>query len=122
MKSACRAEDVFKDFPDDLKSKIFAAAEGKLIYFPKNQKKKQIVNQEDALIKYAQNSKKSCKQIGDELGISKVRVFQIVYQERKRFSKERVEYWKRQGLSLREIALLYEKSHERIRQIQKEHR
>jgi DNA-binding CsgD family transcriptional regulator len=66
------------------------------------------------LIKYAK-SKKSYSQIGDDLGVSKVRIFQIIDQERKRFSKERVEYWKNQGLSLREIARLFKKAHERVR-------
>jgi len=66
------------------------------------------------LIKYAQ-SKKSYGQIGDEFGVSKVRIFQIVSKERKRFSKERVEYWKNRGLSLREIARLFKKSHETVR-------
>lgn len=116
MKNSYRAEDVFKDSPTNLKSKIFAVAEGKLVYFPKNQNKKQKIDQREVLIRYAQNNKKSYSQLGDELGVSKVRVFQIVSQERKRFSKERIKYWKTQGLSLREIAKLYKKSHERVRQ------
>jgi len=87
------------------------------MYFPKNQNKKQVVDQEEVLMIYAQDSEKSYSQIGDELGVSKVRIFQIINQERKRFSKERVEYWKEQGLSLREIARLYKKSHERMRQL-----
>jgi DNA-directed RNA polymerase sigma subunit (sigma70/sigma32) len=117
MKKSFKTEEIFKDFPDNIKFKIFAAAEGKLVYFPKNQNKKQIINQEEVLIKYAQG-KKSYNQIGEELDVSKVRVFQIVDQERKRFSKERIEYWKNRGLSLREIAKLFKKSHERVRQIQ----
>ena len=116
MKNFFKAEDVFKDFPANVRAKIFAAAEGRLVYFPKNQNKKQIVDQKEVLIKYAQ-SKKSYSQIGDELGISKVRVFQIINKERKRFLEERIEYWKNQGLSLREIARLFNKSHERVRQI-----
>lgn len=115
MKNFTRAEDVFKDFPDEIKSKIFEAAEGKLVYFPKIQNKRQF-NKEDVLVKYIK-SKKSYNQIGEELGVSKIRIFQIVDQERKRFSKERIEYWKSQGLSLREIARLFKKSHERVRQI-----
>ena len=114
MKNFSRADDVFKDFPDDVKSKIFAVAEGKLVYFPKNQNKKQIQDQKEVLIRYAQ-SKKSYSQIGDEYGVSKVRIFQIINQERKQFSRERVEYWKNRGLSLREIARLFRKSHERVR-------
>ena len=101
--------------PVSIKSKIFAMAEGKLVYFPKNQNKKQRVNQEEVLMRYAQ-SKKSYGQLGDELGVSKVRVFQIVSQERKKLSKERVKYWKNRGLSLREVARLFKKSHERVRQ------
>ena len=114
MKNFYRAEDVFKDFPNNIKSKIFAVAEGKLVYFPKNQNKRQFNNKEEVLIKYAK-SKKSYNQIGEELGVSKVRIFQIIDQERKQFSKERVGYWKNQGLSLREIARLYKKSHEAVR-------
>ena len=68
------------------------------------------------MIKYPK-SKRLYSQIGDDLGVSKVRIFQIVDQERKIFSKERVEYWKKQGLSLREIARLFKKSHERVRQL-----
>ncbi len=116
MKNFYRAGDVFKDFSDDIKNKIFEAAAGKLVYFPKIQNKKRFNNKEEVLIKYAQ-SKKSYSQIGDELGVSKVRIFQIIDQERKQFSKERVEYWKSRGLSLREIARLFKKSHERMRQI-----
>jgi len=116
MKNFFRAEEVFKDFPNNIRSKIFTAAEGKLVYFPKNQNKKQVVDQEEVLIKYAQ-SKKSYSQLGDELDVSKVRIFQIVSHERKKFSKERVEHWRRRGLSLREIARLFKKSHERVRQV-----
>lgn len=115
MKNFIRAEDVFKDFPDEIKSKIFEAAEGKLVYFPKIQNKRQF-NKEEVLIKYAK-SKKSYNQIGEELGVSKVRIFQIIDQERMLFSKERIEYWKKQGLSLREIARLFKKSHETIRNV-----
>lgn len=114
MKNFFRAKDVFKDFPDDFKSKIFAAAQGKPVYFPKTQNKKRF-NKEEVLIKYSQ-SKKSYSQLGDEYGVSKVRIFQIINQERKRFSKERIEYWKNRRLSLREIAKLFKKSHERVRQ------
>ena len=116
MKNFFRAEDVFRDFPNNLKSKIFAAAEGKLVYFPKNKNKKQIIDREEVLIKYAK-SKKSYSQIGDDLSVSKVRIFQIVNQERRKFSKKRIEYWKKQGLSLREIARLFKKSHETVRQV-----
>lgn len=115
MKNFFRAEDVFKGFPDDVKSKIFEAAQGKLVYFLKIQNKRQFNNKEEVLIKYAK-SKKSYSKIGEELGVSKVRIFQIIDQERKRFSRERVEYWKSRGLSLREIARLFKKSHETIRE------
>lgn len=116
MKNFFKAEEIFKDFPDNIKTKIFEAAQGKLVYFPKNQNKKQINNKEEVLIKYAK-SKRSYSQIGDDLGVSKVRIFQIVDQERKQFSKERVKYWQNQGLSSREIARLFKKSHETIRLI-----
>src|SRR4030042_5265196 len=113
MKIFYRAADVFGSFPDEIKSKIFAVAEGKLVYFPKNHNKKRTINQESALIRYAK-SKKSYSQIGRELGVSKVRIFQIVNQERQNFSKERIEYWKEQGLSLKEITKLFKKFHEPI--------
>jgi predicted DNA-binding protein YlxM (UPF0122 family) len=116
MKNFFRAEDVFKDFSSDVKSKIFEAAQGKLVYFPKIQNKRQFNNKEEVLIKYAKN-RKSYSQIGDELGVSKVRICQIVNQERKQLSNERIKYWGNKGLSLREIAKLYKKSHEAIRQI-----
>ncbi|MBA7525565.1 hypothetical protein ES705_17717 [subsurface metagenome] len=115
MKNFIRVEEIFKDFPDDFKSKIFAAAQGKLIYFPKIQNKRQFNNKEEVLIIYAK-SKKSYSQIGDEFGVSKVRIFQIINQERKRFSREKIEYWKSRGLSLRDVARLFKKSHENIRQ------
>lgn len=107
---------MFKKFPNGLRSKIFAAAEGKLVYFPKNKKKTQIQDQQNVLTRYAQ-SKKSYNQIGDEVGVSKVRIFQIIDHERKSFSRERIIYWKSKGLSLREIARLFKKSHERVRQV-----
>lgn len=109
-----RAEDVFKDLPKHIKLKIFDVAAGMLVYFPKNHSRKRILNPEDVLIRYAK-SKKSYSQIGDELGVSKVRIYQIVKQERARFSKEKVDYWKKRGLSLRKIARLYRKSHEAVR-------
>ncbi len=114
MKNFYRAEDVFKDLPDDVKDTVFKTAAGKLIYFPKNQDKKQIIDKQEVLIRYAK-SKKSYNQIGKELSVTKVRIFQIVNEERGNFSKERVGYWKDQGLSLREIARLYKKSHETVR-------
>jgi len=116
MKNFIRAEEIFKNLPDHIKSKIFTVAQGRLVYFPKIQNKRQFNNKEEVLIKYAK-SKKSYSQIGEELGVSKVRIFQIIDQERKQFSKERVEYWKNRGLSLREIARLFKKSHERVRQL-----
>ena len=109
MKNFIRAEEIFKNLPEDIKSKIFEVAQGKLVYFPKIQNNKRFHNKEEVLIKYAK-SKKSYSQIGEELGVSKVRIFQIIDQERKKFSKERVKQWKDQGLSLREIARLFKKS------------
>ncbi|GAH64377.1 unnamed protein product, partial [marine sediment metagenome] len=88
MKNFYRAGDVFKDFPDDIKNKIFEVAAGKLVYFSKIQNKKRFNNKEEVLIKYAK-SKKSYSKIGEELGVSKVRIFQIIDQERKTFSRER---------------------------------
>jgi Mor family transcriptional regulator len=113
VKNSYRAEDIFRDFPNDLKSKIFAVAAGKLIYFPKIKSNQRRLDQEKVLIKYA-SGKNSYGELGEELGVSKVRICQIVNQERTQFS--RVEHWKNKGLSLREIARLYKKSHEKIRQ------
>ncbi len=77
MKNCSRVEDVFKNFPEDLKSKIFAVAEGKLVYFPRNHNRKRIIDSDNVLIRYS-TSKKSFSQIGDELGVTKVRIFQII--------------------------------------------
>jgi DNA-directed RNA polymerase sigma subunit (sigma70/sigma32) len=116
MKNSCRAEDIFRDFPSNLKSKIFAATEGKLVYFHKKNNNQQKIDREKALVTYV-SSKRSYSELGEELGVSKVRICQIVNQERRKFSRERVEYWENRGLSLREIGRLYKKSHERVRQI-----
>ena len=115
MKNFIRAEDIFKDFPDDVRSRIFEMAQGKLVYFPKIQNKRRY-SKEEVLMKYAQ-SKKPYSQIGDEYNVSKVRIFQIIDQERRKFSEGRIKYWKTRGLSLREIARLFKKSHEAIRQM-----
>lgn len=105
---------MFKNLPKELRLKIFAIAKGKLIYFPKNQGKKPNINQKEVLRKYAK-SNKSYNQIGNELGVTKARICQIVKQERENFSKERIIHWKNQGLSLRNIARLFKKSHETVR-------
>ena len=115
MKKFYRAEELFKDIPVKVRSKIFAIAEGKLVYFAKSNKNKKFVNQEDVIKKYAQE-RKSYKQTGNELGVSKARICQIVQQERQKFLKKRIEYWNDKGLSLRDIARLFKKSHETIRQ------
>jgi 5-bromo-4-chloroindolyl phosphate hydrolysis protein len=112
-----RAEEVFKDIPSDIRTRIFAIARGKLVYFPKNSSNKKITNLEGLLIKYAKN-KNSYNQMGEQFGVSKVRIYHIVNQERERFSRERIEYWKNLGLSLKEIGRLFKKSPERVRQIQ----
>ena len=113
MKKFWKAEEIFKNFPDDQKSKIFTAAEGKLIYFPKNKAKNQSINIDQVEIEYSKG--KSYKKIAEALGMNAMRICRIIGQERIKFSKERIEYWKQQGLSLREIARLYKKSHEAIR-------
>lgn len=114
MKNSYRAEDVFREFPKDLKTKIFDTAAGKLVYFPKKNIKKAPIDSEIVLIQYAKNNK-SYSQIGNKLNVSKVRICQIINRERKNFSKDRVEYWLKQDLSLREIARLFKKSHETVR-------
>jgi len=77
MKNSHRAEEVFKEFPESLKSKIFAAAEGMLVYFPKHRSNQQQIDKERVLIDYAQK-RRTYSEIGEELGVSKVRIYQIV--------------------------------------------
>lgn len=117
MNKFFRADELFKDLPNDMKLRIFEIAKGKMVYFPKNADKKQLTDKKEMLIRYAADKKRSYSEVGKEFNISKMRVCQIVNQEREKFSKERVRYWKRRGLSLREIARLFKKSHERVRQM-----
>jgi len=115
-----QAEDVFKDFDDEIKEKIFSVASGKMVYFPKNKNRRRISDIEKLVIikMYAVDNKNSYKKIGDDWDISGMRVCQIVNDERKNFSKERIVWWRdNYGLSLREIARLFKKSYETIRQI-----
>lgn len=116
MKNYYRADKIFKDLPNEVKQKIYSLTEGKLVYFPRNHTKRSSIDRDKVLIQYARG-KRSYNQIGGQLGVSKVRICQIVNQEKERFSRERVEHWQSRGLSLREIAKLYKKSHERVRQI-----
>lgn len=115
MKNFIRAEDVFKNLPDEIKSKIFAVAQGKLVYFPKIQNKRKNIDTERVLLDYMRG--KNYREIAEESGTNIMRICRIVNAERGRFSKERVNFWKKRGLSLRGIAKLYKKSYERVRQL-----
>lgn len=113
MSKFFKAEEVFKELPEDVKKKVFKIAEGKVVYFPKQNNNRKNVDRLEICENYARGD--SYSKIGDGLGLSKMRICQIVNQERQNFSKERVEHWKNRGLSLREIARLFKKSHETVR-------
>ena len=108
-----KAKEVFNDLPDNIKDEIFKLAAGKVVYFPKNQDKMPL-DHDQVCIKYA-NQKRTYEDIAEEYGLSKMRICQIIQEERMQYSEERVKYWKNQGMSLRGIAKLYKKSHETIR-------
>jgi len=114
MSNFFKAEEVFKELPEDVKKEVFKIAEGKVVYFPKQNNNRKNVDRLEICENYACGD--SYSKIGDQLGLSKMRICQIVNQERQGYSKKRIEYWKKQGLSLREIARLYKRSHENIRQ------
>lgn len=113
MSKFIKAEEVFKDLPYNTKDKLFKLAAGKVVYFPKNQNKMPM-DHEQICIKYA-NPKRTYDDIADEYGLSKMRICQIIKEERARYSEERVKFWKSQGISLRGIAKLFKKSHEAVR-------
>lgn len=115
MRRFFRAEEIFRDFPDDVRLKIFKAAEGKLVYFPKSKDGSQKIESAKVILDYAVKGK-SYDKIAEEINTNKMRICRIVNYERKQFSKERIEYWKSRGLSLRDIARLYKRSHEAVRQ------
>ena len=108
-----KADEVFKDLPDNTKDEIFKLAAGKVVYFPKNQGKTPL-DHEQICIKYA-NLKRTYEDIAEENGLSKMRICQIIKEERGRYSEERIKFWKNQGMSLRGIAKLFKKSHEAVR-------
>lgn len=91
MKRFVRAEDVFRDLPEDIKTRIWEMAAGRLVYFPKRRGERTAINKEEVLREYAQG-RKSYEKIRSELGVSKVRVCQIINEERRQFSRERTEY------------------------------
>jgi len=115
MAKFIKAEEIFKDLPEDTRYQIFKIAAGKLVYFPVDQEKT-VIDRDQICIKYAA-AKRSYEDIGNEYGLSKMRICQIIKEERSRYSDERIKYWKGQGMSLRGIAKLFKKSHENIRQI-----
>lgn len=108
-----KAEEVFKDLPQETRDQIFKIAAGLMVYFPVDQNKVTI-DREQICIKYAA-SKRSYEDIGQEYGLSKMRICQIIKEERARYSEERIKFWKEQGMSLRGIAKLYKRSHEAVR-------
>lgn len=110
-----KAEEVFKDLPQETRDLIFKIAAGQTVYFPVDQNRVSI-DKEQICIKYAA-AKRSYEDIGQEYGLSKMRICQIIKEERAQYSEERVKYWKGQGMSLRGIAKLFKKSHEAARQI-----
>ncbi len=108
-----KAEEVFKDLPQEIRDQIFKIAAGMTVYFPVDQNRVS-VDREQICIKYAA-PKRSYEDVGQEYGLSKMRICQIIKEERTRYSDERIKFWKDQGMSLRGIAKLFKKSHEAIR-------
>lgn len=113
MAKFIKAEVIFKDLPQEIQNQIFTIAAGKLVYFPVIQDK-MTIDRDQICIKYAA-AKRSYENIAQEYSLSKMRICQIIQEERARYSDERIEYWKGQGMSLRGIAKLFKKSHETIR-------
>lgn len=116
MKNFIRAEDVFRGLPEDIKSKIFEVAQGKLVYFPKIQNKRQKMDTEQVLIDYLKG--KTYKGIAEELDTNVMCICRIIKDEREKISRERIKYWHDQkGFSFHVIGeRLYKKSHEFLRQ------
>jgi len=108
-----KAEEVFKDLPQEIRDQIFKIAAGLMVYFPVDQNRVSI-DREQICIKYA-SPKRSYEDIGQEYGLSKMRICQIIKEERVRYSEDRIKFWKGQGMSLRGIAKLFKKSHEAVR-------
>lgn len=108
-----KAEEVFKDLPQETRDQIFKIAAGLTVYFPVDQNRVS-VDKEQICIKYAA-VKRSYEDVGEEYGLSKMRICQIIKEERARYSDERIKFWKGQGMSLRGIAKLFKKSHETMR-------
>jgi len=113
MEKFRKAEEVFKDLPEETRDQIFKIAAGMTVYFPVDQNRVSI-DREQICIKYA-SPKRSYEEIGQEYGLSKMRICQIIKEERSRYSEERVKFWRDQGMSLRGIAKLFKKSHEAVR-------
>jgi len=115
MKNFIRAEDVFKDLPDERKSEIFAVAQGKLVYFAKIQNKRQNIDTERVLIDYIKG--KTYREIAEESGTNIMRICRVINKERGMLSAERIKFWRDKGLVYRELSRLYKISHETIRQV-----
>lgn len=112
-----RGDKIFNKLPEHIKEQIFNIAAGKLIYFPKNPEGRIGIDKMKVLFKYIKKEDVSYNDVAKEVGISRMRVCQIVNEERERYSEERIRFWWNEGLSCRAIAKLYRKSHETIRKL-----
>lgn len=114
MSTTYNANELFKALPAAVKEKIFDIAAGKLVYFPAASQKEP-VDRVTVCEGYAKG--KSFGEVADQFRISRARAWQIVKQERAVYSKDRSRFWQERGLSLRQIARLFKKSHVAIRGI-----
>jgi len=111
-----KAEEVFKEIPDKIKSKIFAAAEGKLVYFPKKNERAR-ADKERVIETYLKSKGITYKKIGEQFNLTAARICQIIREEKTVATKERIDYWHREkGISLRRLGEFYKRSAETIRQ------
>lgn len=109
MSRSCRASEVFKELPNEIKEQVFQMGARKLVYFPTGDPRKPV--EKTAVCKrYAEGL--SFAKAGSEFSISRERAFKIVAEERAVFSKDRTRYCRDRGLSLRQITRLFKKSHE----------
>lgn len=116
MSNIKKAEDMFKDLPQEIKEKIFKIAEGKTVYFPKQQKRERI-DKEEVLEVFLKSRGITYKKLGERFNLTAARICQIINEEKKSQFKERINYWHNQKeVSLRTLAEFYDRSHETIRQ------
>ena len=113
-----RAEVVFtrRRFSEDELARIFRAADGKTVCFPVPETRKKALSDEqveDFLVGYARG--KAVDELAGRFGISRRRGFQVLAEERDRTGPDRVGYWLKKDLSLREVGRLMKVSHETVR-------